>query len=255
MPLKKPLEQPIINAIIRYAYALRKDEEAALLSAFLVISYHTHRDAVQSMMPAYKYAQLMSTGIPVTSEDESFIETASELTYREPLIIQHIHYVMAIVSSVPGAISSAIIASVNTAITKPVDAAIARLRQSMRFMSRRHRESVLQEEEELALFSTIEGVADQVNREAIESEIRQGMGGNGSFAALYERAQPEPFVAPRAPVKVAVTAREGRNETVKRYGRRRETYIEFMDEELTITRGIIDRNRALSQGYLNSHAV
>jgi hypothetical protein len=34
-----------------------------------------------------------------------------------------------------------------------------------------------------------------------------------------------------------------------------ETYIDFMDEELKITRGIIDRNRALSQGYLNARAM
>ena len=34
-----------------------------------------------------------------------------------------------------------------------------------------------------------------------------------------------------------------------------DTYIEFMDEELMIMRGIIDRNRALSKGYLNAHAM
>ena len=41
----------------------------------------------------------------------------------------------------------------------------------------RRRESVLQEEEELALFRTIAGVADQVNREAIESEFIRGIAG------------------------------------------------------------------------------
>ena len=71
MPIKTALEQPIINAIIRYAYALNEDEEAALLSAFLAISYHIHREAVESMLPDKNYEQFISEYVPVVETPES----------------------------------------------------------------------------------------------------------------------------------------------------------------------------------------
>jgi hypothetical protein len=255
MPFKKSLEQPIINAIIRYAYALREDEEAALLSAFLVISHHTHREAVEFMLPGEKYEQLMATPLPVTEAEESIIEVASDLTPREPLIIRHIRYVMTTAANLTGFIIGNIIVPVDAAITKHVDAAIARLGQSLRFMSRRHRESILQEEEELALFSTIQGVANQVNLEAFESEMKRMCSGKDRSVAAYVQADAGPWGARGVPVKEIIAARDERKEKSKRHGASRDRYIEFMDEELTITRGIIDRNRALSQVYLNANPV
>jgi hypothetical protein len=126
--------------------------------------------------------------------------------------------------------------------------------QSVRHLFRR-REIVLQEEEELALFKTIQGVADQVNREAIESEIRNGIGSQWRFGAAYERAGEGPWGNIGVRVEDVIVARESKNDEAKQPGAAIDTYIEFMDEELKITRGIIDRNRALSQGYLNAHAM
>jgi len=253
MPLKKPLEQPIINAIIRYAYALRKDEEAALLSAFLVISYHVHREAVQCMMPRDSYEQIMAAHMPATGAEEAFIEAMSEISPREPLIIRHLHHVAAATAALPELIRSNVIEPVHAAITGSVNAAVARLRESALFMTRRRRESILQEEEELALFSTIQGVANQVNREAIESEIRQGIAGGLAFAAAYERrGGGERSKAISTPVKEVVVTKENRNAPAKPRRWPRDSYIALMDEELTITTAIIDRNRAMSQRCLNT---
>jgi hypothetical protein len=255
MPIKRSLEQPIINSIIRYAYALRKDEEAALLSAFLAISYHIHREAVESMLSPEKYEQLISSRMPAADTEESFIEIASEPVYREPLIVGHIRYVIATISNVPGSLKSAVITPIQSAVTNPVESVITRLRRSIRLMSRRRRENILQEEEELALFSTIEGVADQVNREAMESEILADSNGKGRFAAAYEQTGQEALGATGVSISEVIAARGGKNTAAKRILRPRDTYIEFMDEELMITRRIIDRNRAVSQGYLNARAM
>lgn len=223
MPIKKPLEQPIINAIIRYAYALREDEEAALLSAFLVISYHIHREAVESMLPDKNYEQFISASMTATdvtpaalAPETVSVDAMTAPVFRESLINKHL--------------------------------------QSFRHLFRR-REIVLQEEEELALFKTIQGVADQVNREAVESEIRNGIGGQWRFGAAYERAGEGPWGNIGVRVADVIVARESKNDEAKHQGAAIDTYIEFMDEELMITRGIIDRNRAVSQGYLNAHAM
>jgi hypothetical protein len=119
----------------------------------------------------------------------------------------------------------------------------------------RSRESVLQEAEELALFGTIQGVADQVNREAIESEIRFGIGSQWSIGTASERAGQGPWGNIGVPVADLIAAGDSKNNKVKKTGYPMDTYIDFMDEELKITRGIIDRNRALSQGYLNARAM
>jgi hypothetical protein len=251
MPIKRSLEQPIINAIIRYAYALREDEEAALLSAFLVISYHIHREAVETLLPDDKYDQLMSTDAPETGAEEAFIETISEPEQREPLIIGHIRHVLAAASSLPEYIKSAIITPVHTAITKPFEAAAMKIRHSIQIMSRRNRESLLQEEEERALFSTIEGVANQVQREAIESQIVYGRSLKGRFAAAYEREDEGPSSTTHMPFKDIVT-RKVKNDMKKQPRRPMDTYSEFMEEEIMFIGRIIDRNRALSQGYLNT---
>lgn len=223
MPIKKPLEQPIINAIIRYAYALREDEEAALLSAFLVISYHIHREAVESMLPDKNYEQFISASMTATdvtpaalAPETVSVDAMTAPVFRESLINKHL--------------------------------------QSFRHLFRR-REIVLQEEEELALFKTIQGVADQVNREAVESEIRNGIGSQWRFGAAYERAGEGPWGNIGVRVADVIVARESKNDEAKHQGAAIDTYIEFMDEELMITRGIIDRNRAVSQGYLNAHAM
>lgn len=252
MPLKKPLEQPIINAIIRYAYALRKDEEEALLSAFLAISYRIHREAVQCMMPMDSYEQIMATRIPDTGAEEAFIDAVSEIYPREPLIIGHLHFVAATTAALPDYIYSSIIAPVHNAVTASVNAAMARLKVSRLFMTRRRRESILQEEEEMALFSTIEGVADRVNREAIESEILQGIGVDIGFAAAYEKPREGTVRATGIPLKEAIKAKENRNGAIKTKRWPRDSYIALMDEELSITTGIIDRNRAMSQRRLNT---
>lgn len=252
MPLKKPLEQPIINAIIRYAYALRKDEEAALLSAFLVISYHIHKEAVQCMMPRDSYEQIMAAHMPATGAEEAFIDVVSEISPREPLIIRHLHHAAATTAALPELIRSNVIAPVQAAITGSVNATVARLRESTLFMTRRRRENILQEEEERALFSTIEGVANQVNREAIEGEILQGIGGGLAFAAAYERRPGVLSKAVSMPAKEVVVSRETRNAPAKPRRWPRDSYIALMDEELTLTTAIIDRNRAMSQRCLNT---
>lgn len=221
--MNKPLEKQIINAIIRYAYALREDEEAALLSAFLVISYHIHREAVESMLPDKNYEQFMSAYMPATDaspvvlmQETSAVEVVTGQVYHESMITKHL--------------------------------------QSFRHLFRR-REILLQEEEELALFRTIQGVADQVHREAIESEIRNGIGSTWRFGATYEQASEGPWGNIGVPVADVIAADESKNDEAKQTGFPMDTYIEFMDEELTITRGIIDRNRAVSQGYLNANAM
>jgi hypothetical protein len=229
MPIKKPLEQPILNAIIRYAYALHEDEEAALLSAFLVISYHIHREAVESMLPDKNYEQFISDHIQVVEPPESCPGIVSPEAVAAPVY----HEAM---------------------VTGHVQTVVSRVMQSARSRFRR-RESVLQEEEEFALFSTIEGVADQVRREAIENDIKQGIGREVRFAAAYERAGAGPWGAIGVPVEEVIAAQESKNDGAKQNNWPMDTYIEFMDEELMITRGIIDRNRALSQGYLNAHAM
>lgn len=223
MPRKNPLEQPVINAIIRYAYALREDEEAALLSAFLLISYHIHREAVESMLPDKNYeefiaAQMQATEAPPVAllQETPTADVLTGAVYHESLITKHL--------------------------------------QSVRHLFRR-REMILQEEEELALFRTIQGVADQVHREAIENEIRNGIGGQLHFGAAYERAGEGPWGNIGVPITDVIVAHENKNDEAKQTGFPMDTYIEFMDEELMITRGIIDRNRAVSQGYLNAHAM
>jgi hypothetical protein len=229
MPIRKPLEQQIINAIIRYAYMLHEDEEAALLSAFLAISYHIHREAVESMLPDNNYEQFISDYIPVVKSSESCpgvvgLETTAVPVYHE--------------SAIPG----------------QLQAIMARAMRSARNRFR-SRESVLQEEEELALFSTIAGVADQVRREAIENEIIRGMDREVRFAAAYEQTGAGPWGAIGVPIDEVIAAQESKKDGIRQPGWHIDTYIEFMDEELMITRGIIDRNRAVSQGYLNAHAM
>jgi hypothetical protein len=229
MPIKKPLEQPILNAVIRYAYALHEDEEAALLSAFLTISYNIHREAVESMSPGKNYEQIISDYMPVAEPSESCpgvvgVELAAVPVYHKAVISGQLQ----------------------TIATRAMQSARNRLRR---------RESVLQEEEELALFSTIAGVADQVRKEAMESGIVRGTGREVRFAAAYEQAGSGPWGGIGVPIDEVIAAQESKNEGVRQPGWALDTYIELMDEELMITRGIIDRNRALSQGYLNAHAM
>jgi hypothetical protein len=223
MPSKNPLEKPIINAIIHYAYALREDEEAALLSAFLVISYHIHREAVESMLPDKNYEQFISARMlameaspAVLIQETSAVDAVAGQAYHESMITKHL--------------------------------------QSFPHLFRR-REILLQEEEEIALFRTIQGVADQVHREAIEREIRNGIGSTWRFGAAYGKAGEGPWGNIGVPVADVIAADESKNDDTKRPGYAMDTYIEFMDEELMITREIIDRNRALSQGYLNAKAM
>jgi hypothetical protein len=145
-----------------------------------------------------------------------------------------------------------------TATHKNHESAIAKHMQSLCHRFRRS-ETVLQEEEELALFSTIQGVADQVNREALEMEIRGELKGYGDarFAAAYERDNTRPWgsmVVSEGKEKGVKAA--GGSRRVRRPGWPCDTYIECMDEELLITRGIIEKNRALSQEYLDkAHAM
>jgi hypothetical protein len=229
MPYKKPIEQPIINSIIRYAYALHEDEEAALLSAFLVISYHTHREAIESMLPNKNYEQFISEYIQAAKPPESYPGVVGMNTAAVPANNE---------AGIPG--------QQQTIMTRALRSARKRLRS---------RESVLQEEEELALFSTIAGVADQMQREAMESEIIRGIGSEVRFGPAYERAGAGPWGTMGVPVKDIIATQESKNVGAKQPGWPMGTYIKVMDEELTITRGIIDKNRALSEGYLNAHAM
>jgi hypothetical protein len=209
MPFKKPLEQPIINAIIRHAYALHEDEEAALLSAFLVISYHIHREAVEIMMPGKNYEQIISDYMPVAEPSESCPG------------------VVGVELAAAGSVSPALMNKwqLNAVVTRVMQSARKRLPR---------RESVLQEEEELALFSTVAGVADQVRREAMESEIIRGIGREVRFAAAYEQAGVGPWGGIGVPVGDVIAAQGSKNDQVRQSGGHMDTYIELMDEEYLI---------------------
>jgi hypothetical protein len=89
----------------------------------------------------------------------------------------------------------------------------------------------------------------------MENGIVRGTGREVRFAAAYEQAGAGPWGGIGVPIEEVIAAQESKNGEVKPPGWHMNTYIELMDEELLITRGIIDRNRALSQGYLNAHAM
>jgi hypothetical protein len=228
MSLPARLEQSILNAAIHRAYMLDEDEKAALLGAFLEMSYRIHREAVECMMPDSDYKQLILTNMQATEAQpaesaiaESFSDAATEeaaieSTYSGSLITKYLHTFRGIF---------------------------------------RGRESVLQEEEELALFSTIEAISDQVHQEAFEAGIREGWSGETGFAAVYEREEDNPRDAAVLPmVKDVIGMRQNKNRlTGYRYGIL-DTYAEFMEEDYMHLGGIIDRNRAVSQGYLKAHA-
>jgi hypothetical protein len=217
MSHKKPLEQPIFNSIIHYAYMLHDDEREVLLRAFLEMSYKIHREAVEIMSP----------------EEDIGCIIAAYTQFEESPVIE---------SSRDAAAAEA--PRVAAKVPANHESVIAKHLQSFRHMFRR-RESVLQEEEELALFSTIEGVANQVNREAFESEMRRICSGKERSATAYEQAAVGPWGAMGVPVGEIIAGGDGGKEKARLRGRPRDTYIEFMDEELMHMRGIIDRNRAL----------
>jgi|AGTN01.1.fsa_nt_gi hypothetical protein len=222
MSMKKSLEQPVVDAVIRHAYALREDEETALLSAFLSISYRIHLEAVEYVTPGGDFdhiiamdKEVIETPSPAMAEETLIDHSAAVSSYHESLIAWCLRYIRNLL---------------------------------------RHREHELQEEEEIALFNAIEGVADQVHREAFENELSTGVDGSCLFAAAYERASPGHLEVRGMPIREVISAREGNPVTTRKHVRPRDKYIALMDEELKITRGIIDRNRALSQGYLKAHA-
>jgi hypothetical protein len=230
MSIKKPLEQPIFNAIIHQAYMLHDDEREVLLRAFLEMSCKIHREAVE-----------------ITSPEEDI----------GSLLAAHIQFEEASVTNSSSVAAAASAPKESAEQHGDHESAIAKHLQSFCHMFRR-RESILQEEEELSLFSTIEGVADQVNREALELEIMGELKGdlNARFAAVYERDGTGPWgsmVVSEGEWETVVVA-EG-SKRVRQPGWPFDTYIECMDEELLITRGIIERNRVLSQGYLKAHAI
>ncbi len=223
MSMKKSLEQPVVDAVIRHAYALREDEEMALLSAFLSISYRIHREAVEYVMPGGDFDQIIAM-------DEGVIETPV-LAMAEDTLIDH-----------------------SAAVSAYRESLIARCLRYIRNMLQ-HRERELQEEEEIALLNAIEGVADQVHREAFEKELSAGVDSSCRFTAAYERPRPDHREVRGMPIVEVIAVKEGKPGTTRKYVRPRDKYIALMDEELKITRGIIDRNRALSQGYLKNHAI
>lgn len=220
-----PLKQPILNAIIHHAYMLHDDEKDALLRAFLEISCMVHREAVEIISPGEDIDGLISARLgtgssPVATPTPGMVEA-------EPCL---------------------------EAVAAPAfrKLAIARHLQSFCHMFRR-RESVLQEEEELALFSTIEGVADQVRLEALAWETPGELKGEVSFAKAFGKNCEEP----RGTLVETASKRMGVGKPPK--GRKPgwpfDAYIELMDEELLIIRRIIEKNRSVSQGYLKAHAM
>jgi hypothetical protein len=216
MSIKKPLEQPIFNAIIHQAYMLHDDEREVLLRAFLEMSCKIHREAVEIMSPEKDIGSLLA--VHMQFEEASVTNSSS----------------VAAAASAP---------KESAEQHGDHESAIAKYLQSFCHMFRR-RESILHEEEELALFSTIQGVADQVNREALELEIMGELKGDDRFAAAYERDGEGPWGA----MIVSEGEREvgaGGRKRVRQPGWPFDTYIELMDEELLITRGIIEKNRAL----------
>ena len=236
MSIKKPLEQPIFNAIIHHAYMLRDDEREVLLRAFLEMSYQIHREAVEIMAPEEDIGGLIAAYT-------QFEEPLKRDAFPEP--------------ATPAASGEATAAAAYCVTAKTSDhheSAIAKGLQSFRQMLRR-RESVLQEEEELALFSTIEGVADLVNREAMEQEIMGELKkGDTHFAAAYERdgkSKWDGLVVSESPGETWA----GERKKKRQQGLPFDSYIECMDEELYITRGIIERNRVLSQDHLKARAM
>ena len=144
MPLTKRLEQSILNALIRYVYALKEDEKAALLCTLEEISYQVQYESASGKILPYKnFARFLPARVKIAELPR---ETATASLRNVSLIV--------------------------------------RLKRSIRNIFRR-RETILQEEDELALFSTIEEISRQVHREAIESGILRDMADGGHFATGY----------------------------------------------------------------------
>lgn len=229
MSLKTTLERPIFNAIIHHAYMLHDDEREVLLRAFLETSYKMHREAVEIMSPGEDIESLIAAYMQF--EESPAIASSS------------------MAAATPGNEAAA---QASRKATSDQGSPIAKHLRSFRQMFRR-KESILQEEEELALFSTIESVADQVNREAMEIEIMGELRGGARFAAAYEQSGYEPgetTIASKGEGEVA----GGRMRT-GRPGWPFDTHIECMDEDLLIMRGIIERNRAVSENCHKARAM
>lgn len=232
MPSEKPLEQPILDAVIHHAYMLHDDEREALLHSFLEMSCRIHREAVEIISPgenvdsliAREQAQEVSSAISLRGEAmaDSPGNEPSEPVYREPMVAKYL--------------------------------------KMFSGMFRRP-DSGLQEDEELALFSTIEGVADQVNREALEWEIAGELVGDLRFSAAYERDGSGRWSPGEDSGTESGTERKGLLAAERRAkggmpGWPFDSYIALMDDELLFTRGIIEKNRVTAERYIKAaHAI
>jgi hypothetical protein len=211
----------ILNAKTSRMYALQEDEEDALLGAFREISCQVHEEAGRVILP-------YELGEPFLVDYEPVFESPFVKVSRTSYYTSY--------------------------ITRLIVSA-RKLVQSVCDMLR-PRESILQQEEELALFGTMEEVSRTVRQEATECGIfRKGKG--AWFEAAYERAHEEKPVPVKSPViknaLFEMVMRRKAQKTARQPWAVIDMYSSFMEEELTYIGRIMDRNTAVKQAYVNAH--
>lgn len=187
------------------------DEEEALFSTIKEISYQVHKEAAASGLTREKY--------------ESFFPAAAELISYEPAESPQ---------SSPGIL---------VRLARLVDRVLNIL------LMRKHYFQL--DEEEEALFSTMQEISDTVHREAAESGLLQHI--DLANPLIWQRAKEE------KPLKDALFRRNkdtaiatGSNMPKKQSRSRMDTYMDAMDDDLFFTTRIIERNRAVSLRHISA---
>ena len=211
----------ILNAKTSHEYALHEDEEEALLSTFREITDQVYEEAGRVIVP-------FELGEPFLVDYEPVFGSPFVKVSRTAYYVSY--------------------------ITRLIVSA-RRLVQSIRDMLG-PRESALQQEEELALFGTIEEVSRSVRQEAEECGILLNGKGVG-FSAAYERPIEE-----QVPEAISPVIKDALFEMVmwrktQKMARQPwaiiDMYSSYMEEELTYIGGIMDRNTAVKQAYVKAH--
>lgn len=120
----------------------------------------------------------------------------------------------------------------------------------------RPRESVLQQEEELALFNTIDEVSRVVRLEAEECGIFPRGDGFGFSAACEWASEEQPVTAIPPQIKEALFEMDLWRKTQKMARQPWaiiDMYSSYMEEELTYIGGIMERYKAVKQAYVRAH--
>ncbi|MGA9139261.1 MAG: hypothetical protein WBZ29_03495 [Methanocella sp.] len=211
----------ILNAKTSRRYALQEDEEEALLSSFREISCQVHEEAGRVILP-------YELGEPFLVDYEPMFESPF---VKKSGTAYYVSYITRLLVSA------------------------RKLIQSVTDMFGRQ-ESILQQQEEMALFGTMEEVSRTVRQEAAECGIF--LKGEGiQFAAAYEKPFEEEPAPARSPVIKDALFEMVHWRNTQKMARQPwaiiDMYSSFMEEELTFIGHIMDRNKAVKQAYVKAH--